>query len=52
MARTYSLRSRFAAAFALGFGLERFSFGDLFFEHAAIVRFFCPNRVLNRVQTS
>lgn len=25
MARTHSLRSRFAAAFALGFGLERFS---------------------------
>ncbi|WP_228897808.1 hypothetical protein [Acidovorax sp. Leaf73] len=44
MARTHSLRSRFAAAFALGFGLERFSFQVL---HGA---YFSPRKPLNTTQ--
>lgn len=42
MARTHSLLSRFAAAFAQAYGLERFSFDDLFAVHGGNRRFFLP----------
>lgn len=39
-----------AAAFARAFGSGRFSLNELHLIHAAMVIFFCPNRVLNRIQ--
>jgi hypothetical protein len=40
MARTHSLLSRFAAAFAQAFGSGRFSFDDLFAVHGGKSPFF------------
>lgn len=44
----HSLPSHFAVAFAQAFGSGRFSIR----VHGGNRRFFCPNRVLNPVQTS
>ena len=47
-----SLRRVATTAFARAHVPGLFSFVGVFFGHAEIVRFFCPNGVHNRVQTS